>query len=77
MNRVFLLVFGLLLGISVIHFLVKRKTMPPKQQSIIFILYTLTIALLVCLQYQYNELLPFRHLASFFSPLKRWIEQMM
>lgn len=77
MNRIFLLVFYLLIAISVIRFLVKRKTMPAKQQSIIFILYTLTIGLLICLQYQYNEMLPFQHLSTFFSPLKRWVEQLM
>lgn len=77
MNRIFLIVFCLFLAISVITFLFKRKTMPAKQQSIIFVLYALTIVFLICLQYQYNEMLPFQHLSTFFSPLKRWIEQLM
>ncbi|WP_289136576.1 hypothetical protein [uncultured Brevibacillus sp.] len=77
MNRIFMLFFCVLLVISIITFLAKRKSMPPKQQGIIFALYGLTIGLLVCLQLQYNQILPFGHLSTYIAPLKNWIERWM
>ncbi|KNB72659.1 hypothetical protein [Brevibacillus reuszeri] len=77
MNRIFLLIFCGLLIVSVLMFLRKRKRMPRKQQVIIFILYGCTIAFVVCLQLQYNQILPFGRLSLYVSPLKRWIEQLL
>jgi len=77
MNRIFMLLFCLLLVISIITFLVNRKNMPPRQQAIIFTLYGLTIGLMVCLQLQYNQILPFDYLSTYISPLKNWIERWM
>ncbi|MFP3392839.1 hypothetical protein [Brevibacillus sp. SIMBA_040] len=77
MNRIFMLFFCVMLGISIITFLVKRKSMLPKQQGIIFTLYGLTIGLMVCLQLQYNQILPFGLLTTYIAPLKNWIERWM
>ncbi|GEC88212.1 MULTISPECIES: hypothetical protein [Brevibacillus] len=76
MNRIFLVFFVFMLILSFGEFILKRKGMDGRQQRVIVIFYTLTIAFLIALQFQYYQLLPTSHIMNILSPyVKRWVDQ--
>lgn len=78
MNRLFLIIYCLMLSISLIRFLLKKKSMPAKQQWVMTTLYALTIVFLFALQYQYHQMLPTGHLLNLLtSRVKLWVDQIL
>jgi hypothetical protein len=75
MNRLFLILFCLLLLASLLQFFVKRKNMPDKQGRVVGFFYLITIGLLVALQFQLNVIMPTHYLADVFSVrVQQWLE---
>lgn len=76
MNRIFLVFFVAMLLLSFGEFILKRKGMEGRQKRVIAIFYTLTIACLIALQFQYYQVLPASHIMNILSPyVKQWVDQ--
>ncbi|MDA5107807.1 MULTISPECIES: hypothetical protein [Brevibacillus] len=76
MNRVFLVLYGLMLLASLIQFFMKRKNMPVKQRRVVGFFYLITIGLFAALQFQLNVIMPTNYLADVFSVgLQQWLEK--
>jgi hypothetical protein len=72
MNRVFMVVFGLLLLLSLIKDARRSKELKARGKQLITFLYLLTVALLVCLQYQVTLYLPTNFFVNVISPKVYW-----
>lgn len=78
MNRLFLLLFGLMLVFSFWDFILKRKHMERKQQIVIYSLYALSVIGIYAVQYQHNKMLSTGFFLNIFTPqVKTWIEHML
>jgi hypothetical protein len=76
MNRLFLVIYCLMLSISLIRFLLRQKGMPTKQRWVMYTLYALTFVFLFALQFQYHQMLPTGHLLNLLTPrVKLWVDQ--
>lgn len=75
MNRLFLIVYIVVLVISIASFLLKRKRIPGKQKIVMYILYGFTVIFLILLQLQQKRQIPIDDYLNVFSPhIKSWID---
>ncbi|MED1721793.1 hypothetical protein [Brevibacillus parabrevis] len=78
MNRLFLLLFGLMLFFSFWDFILKRKPMERKQQIVIYSIYALSVIGIYAVQYQHDKMLSTGFFLNIFAPqVKIWIEHML